>query len=79
LVYIYRENNEIGLYFGRDPVAQGLAAPNLSILVADIEFYPWWHEQQEIPERNVNAWAVIDAWMKIFLKNFDCNESIFGL
>lgn len=144
LVYIYRENNEIGLYLGGEPVAQGLTAPNLSILLlsvrnfytelhdgfcfyvdlsmgpsrlqdfvniddladdevavvtglvgffsdgaadfvavashlADIEFYDCWHEQQEALERNVDAWAVIGAWMGILLENSDSNESIIGL
>ncbi|WP_296185842.1 hypothetical protein [Pseudomonas sp. UBA1879] len=143
LVYIYREDNQLGLYLGGEPVAHGEMTPNLSMLpfsvrnfytrlhngfyfyvdlsmgpsrlqdfvniddfaddevavvtglvsffsngagdyiavtshLSDAEFYIWWHEQQESPEPNVDAWAVIDAWMGIFLENSDSNESIIG-
>ncbi|WP_062387654.1 hypothetical protein [Pseudomonas abietaniphila] len=143
LVYIYREDNELGLYLGGEPVAEGAPAAKLSTLplsirnfytrlhdgfcfyvdwsmgpsrlqdfvniddladddiaivtglvsffsngagdyiavtnrLPDSEFYIWWHEQQESPEPNVDAWAVIDAWMGIFLENSDSNKSIIG-
>ena len=40
------------------------------------EFYIWWHEQQSQPEADINVWAVMDAWMGIFLENSDSNEEV---
>jgi len=144
LVYIYLETDELGLYLGGEPVAQGAGTTNLSVIplsvgqfytrlhdgfcfyidwsmgpsrlqdfvniddLADEEisvipglvgffsngagdyitvtsllsyakFYIWWHEQQETPEANVDVWAVMDAWMGIFLENSDSNETIICL
>lgn len=41
-------------------------------------FYIWWHEEQDRPETNIDAWAVMDAWMSIFIENSDSNEYIIG-
>ncbi|MEN4748817.1 hypothetical protein ABEH28_03415 [Pseudomonas sp. Ps21-P2] len=144
LVYIYREDNELGLYLGESPVSGEVAtldvfrrAPmferfytNLHngfcfyidssmgpsaiedfvsiddliddepIAIPDMtgffsngagdyitvvngidcpEFYIWWHEQQSQPERDIDVWAVIDAWMGIFLENADSNEDVIGV
>jgi len=29
----------------------------------------WWHENPEIPEINLNLWAVMDTWISIFLED----------
>jgi hypothetical protein len=43
------------------------------------EFYIWWHEQQSQPETDIDVWAVINAWMGIFLENADSNEDVIGV
>ena len=46
---------------------------------ADIsEFYIWWHEQRSQSELDIDVWAVINAWMGIFLENADSNEDVIG-
>lgn len=143
LVYIYREDNELGLYLGGSPVADNVAAldvfqrssmlerfyrqlhngfyyyedasmgpsriedfvsidnlvdegpiaiPGMTgffsngagdfITVVNrtdcLKFYIWWHENQSYPETNIDVWAVIDAWMGIFLENANSNEDLIG-
>ena len=41
-------------------------------------FYIWWHEEQDKPEKEIDVWAVMDAWMGIFIENSDSNEYIIG-
>lgn len=144
LVYIYREDNELGLYLGGSPVTgtaraldvfqrspmfkrfytqlhngfyfsidssmgpsriedfvsidglvddEPIAIPGMKgffsngagdfITVVNRtngpEFYIWWHEQQSRPETDIDVWAVIDAWMGIFLENADSNEDVIGV
>lgn len=144
LVYIYREDNELGLYLGGSPVTgtagaldvfqrspmferfytqlhngfyfyidssmgpsriedfvsiddlvdvEPIAIPGMTgffsngsgdfITVVNRigcpEFYIWWHEQQSQPETDIDVWAVIDAWMGIFLENADSNEDVIGV
>ncbi|MFP3924307.1 hypothetical protein [Pseudomonas sp. W5-36] len=143
LVYIYREDNELGLYLGGSPVTatvgaldvfegspmferfytqlhngfyfyidssmgpsriedfvsiddlvddEPIAIPGMTgffsngsgdfITVVNRingpEFFIWWHEQQSCPETDIDVWAVIDAWMGIFLENADSNEDVIG-
>ncbi|KAA0994807.1 hypothetical protein FQ192_11800 [Pseudomonas sp. ANT_J12] len=41
------------------------------------EAYIWWHEKPEFPDKNINMWDVMDAWMSIFLENSDSNEIMY--
>jgi len=141
LAYIYRENNEIGIYLGGEPIGESNEAKKLLSLpgslqdfykhlhdgfyfyidrsmgpskhqdfvnisdladedlsgfpdlvgifsngagdyvsvVSGFEFsgaYIWWHENQSLPDVNIDLWAVVDTWMGIFLENSDSNEDI---
>jgi hypothetical protein len=43
---------------------------------AEGEALIWWHEEPEMPTRNIDLWDVMDSWMSIFLENSDSNESV---
>jgi len=43
---------------------------------AEVEAFIWWHEEPDVPTRNIDLWDVMDSWMSIFLENSDSNDSI---